>query len=70
MRKILGKYACVVYKKISLFQENKNCILYRDNYTLTIITPTYMEDIIVTDAFGNTLTSGDTVQLTRELSVK
>ncbi|MBP9812651.1 alkylphosphonate utilization protein [Candidatus Gracilibacteria bacterium] len=24
----------------------------------------------VTDAFGNTLTSGDTVQLTKELSVK
>jgi uncharacterized Zn ribbon protein len=29
-----------------------------------------MEDIIVTDAFGNILTSGDTVQLTRELAVK
>ena len=29
-----------------------------------------MSDIIVTDAFGNTLASGDTVQLTRELAVK
>jgi uncharacterized Zn ribbon protein len=28
------------------------------------------ESLIVTDAFGNTLTSGDTVQLTRELAVK
>ncbi|GAB0174276.1 MAG: hypothetical protein HHAS10_01550 [Candidatus Altimarinota bacterium] len=29
-----------------------------------------MSDSIVTDAFGNTLSSGDSVQLTRELSVK
>ncbi len=28
------------------------------------------EEIIVTDAFGNTLSSGDSVQLTKELSVK
>gem|GEM_PF-6991193 len=28
------------------------------------------ENITVTDAFGNTLSSGDTVQLTRELAVK
>lgn len=29
-----------------------------------------MSDIAVVDAFGNTLASGDTVQLTKELSVK
>lgn len=29
-----------------------------------------MENTLITDAFGNTLTSGDTVQLTRELAVK
>ncbi len=29
-----------------------------------------MEPILITDAFGNTLSSGDTVQLTRELNVK
>lgn len=29
-----------------------------------------MSDITVVDAFGNTLTPGDTVQLTKELSVK
>ena len=29
-----------------------------------------MSDIIVTDAFGNTLSSGDSVQLIKELSVK
>lgn len=29
-----------------------------------------MSDITVVDAFGNTLTSGDTVQLTKELAVK
>lgn len=29
-----------------------------------------MSDITVVDAFGNTLASGDTVQLTKELSVK
>jgi len=29
-----------------------------------------MEDMIVTDAFGNTLTSGDTVQLVKALPVK
>jgi protein PhnA len=29
-----------------------------------------MSDIIVTDAFGNTLNSGDSVQLTKELAVK
>lgn len=29
-----------------------------------------MSDITVVDAFGNTLSSGDTVQLTKELSVK
>jgi uncharacterized Zn ribbon protein len=29
-----------------------------------------MSDTIVTDAFGNTLASGDSVQLIKELSVK
>lgn len=29
-----------------------------------------MGPILITDAFGNTLSSGDTVQLTRELNVK
>lgn len=29
-----------------------------------------MTDMIVADAFGNTLTTGDSVQLTKELSVK
>jgi protein PhnA len=29
-----------------------------------------METLIVKDAFGNILTSGDTVQLTKELAVK
>ncbi len=29
-----------------------------------------MSDIIVTDTFGNTLSSGDSVQLTKELVVK
>ncbi len=29
-----------------------------------------MSDTIVTDAFGNTLSSGDSVQLIKELSVK
>ncbi len=29
-----------------------------------------MSDIIVTDAFGNTLSTGDSVQLTKELAVK
>ena len=29
-----------------------------------------MSDVTVVDAFGNTLASGDTVQLTRELAVK
>ena len=29
-----------------------------------------MSDITVVDAFGNALSSGDTVQLTKELSVK
>lgn len=29
-----------------------------------------MSDSLTVDAFGNTLTSGDTVQLTKELSVK
>lgn len=29
-----------------------------------------MDTLVVTDAFGNILNSGDTVQLTRELAVK
>lgn len=29
-----------------------------------------MDSIIVTDAFGNILSTGDTVQLTKELAVK
>lgn len=29
-----------------------------------------MEDLVTLDAFGNVLTTGDTIQLTKELSVK
>ena len=49
----------------------KVSIYTRIAYTCTHIPFFYfMSDIIVTDAFGNTLSSGDSVQLIKELSVK